>query len=197
MTKTTAKKTKYNLWQNTAFMVRIAWNTCPSVIFIGIALALATTGSTVAELLLTPSILQKLETNASLTELLILIGIFSVSLVILNGFLGYLYENTSFGRIEIRTEIVWLIGRKLARTSYSNLLDTRFISFKSKAEQACSSNTAPTEAIWDTWVLILTDAMGFLIYLLLLSGLNPFLIAVVILTTTIGFFLSKRLNEWG
>ncbi len=197
MTKTTAKKTKYNLWQNTAFMVRIDWHTCPSVIFIGIALALATTGSTVAELLLTPSILQKLETNASLTELLILIGIFSVSLVILNGFLGYLYENTSFGRIEIRTEIVWLIGRKLARTSYSNLLDTRFISFKSKAEQACSSNTAPTEAIWDTWVLILTDAMGFLIYLLLLSGLNPFLIAVVILTTTIGFFLSKRLNEWG
>ena len=66
-----------------------------------------------------------------------------------------------------------------------------------KAYQTCDSNSTSAEAIWNTWVLILSDVMGFLVYLLLLSGLNPFLIAVVILTTTAGFLLGRRLNEWG
>ena len=56
----TMKKTKYNLWQNTGFMLCLAWKLRPSVIYICVALALMSAGSTVTGLLLAPSLLLKL-----------------------------------------------------------------------------------------------------------------------------------------
>ena len=53
------KKSKYNMWQNTGFMLGIAWKHDKSVIFLCIALAMATAGVTITELLIAPMILQK------------------------------------------------------------------------------------------------------------------------------------------
>ncbi len=197
MTETSTKKPKYNLWQNTGFMVCLAFKIRPSVVFMCIIPAFLLTVSSVAELLFTPSILRNLEQHTPLSELLATIVIFSGILLICNPLLAYLSENAMFGRVDLRMEIIRQIGSKHARTSYSNLLDTNFISFKSKAYQVCSSNSSSSEAIWHTWVMILWNVMCFLIYLLLLSGLPLLLIGAVLLTTTTGFFLNNRLSEWG
>ena len=66
----TTSKPRYNLWQNTAFMLREAWHTRKSVIFLCVTLAAATAGQSVAELLIAPVILQKVEQAAALPELL-------------------------------------------------------------------------------------------------------------------------------
>ena len=47
------KKSPYNMWQNTGFMLSTAWRSCPSVIFLCIALAVVTAAQTVACLLYT------------------------------------------------------------------------------------------------------------------------------------------------
>ncbi len=44
------KKPKYNMWQNTGFMIGRAWCTYKSVIFLCIPLAFATAGTTVTDL---------------------------------------------------------------------------------------------------------------------------------------------------
>lgn len=62
----TTSKPRYNLWQNTAFMLREAWHTRKSVIFLCVALAVATAGQSVAELLIAPVILQKVEQAAGI-----------------------------------------------------------------------------------------------------------------------------------
>ena len=103
MTKQAQKKSKYNLWQNTGFMVRLTLKIHPGVIFICITLALSIAGGQVAELLFTPSLLQKLETGAPLPEVLLTIGLFCGSLLILNGLTAYLNKNTLYGRVEART----------------------------------------------------------------------------------------------
>ena len=46
------------MWQNTGFMLGIAWKYDRSVIFLCIALAMATAGVTITELLIAPMILQ-------------------------------------------------------------------------------------------------------------------------------------------
>ena len=45
------RRPKYNLWQNSAFMLKTAWGTFQSVPFLCLALAAAAAGKTVAELL--------------------------------------------------------------------------------------------------------------------------------------------------
>lgn len=192
-----SKKPKYNLWQNTAFMLGNAWRVCKSVIFLCITLAAVTTGKTIGELLITPAILRKVETAAPLPELVGTIAVFSGILLLLTGLKAYLDENTFAGRIEIRKSIMQQIANKVARTAYPNLLDTNFLSFQDKARQACISNSEPTEYIWTTWTDILTNAAGFLVYLALLSGMHPALLALVVATTAAGYFFSKRINGWG
>ena len=178
-------------------MLRQAWESCKSVIFLCIILAVVTAANTVAELLIAPSVLKKVETSAPLSELFFTIVGFGGILLILAGLKAYIQENTLYGRVEVRSSLIRQLGGKLAGTSYPNLLDTKFMDIKSKAYRICSGNSEATEAIWNTWTQLLTNLLGFLAYLYLLSGLNPLLAGLVTLTAVAGFFLNKSLNEWG
>lgn len=191
------QKPKYNMWQNTGFMIAQAWKIRKSVLLICVLVATVTAGKTIAEMLIAPAVLSKVETMAPLQELILTIAVFGGVLILLSGLKGYLGENTLWGRVEVRLNILAMITNKVARTSYPNILDTDFIKFEDKASEAVSGNDTATEAIWTTWTDILTNIIGFVFYLTLLSALNPVLIAVVLITTIAGYFVSKRINEWG
>ncbi|MDO5411313.1 MAG: ABC transporter ATP-binding protein [Lachnospiraceae bacterium] len=191
------QKPKYNMWQNTGFMLRNAWETNKSVIFLCIALAVITASRTIAELFITPVILHKLETEVPVLELVQVIIILSLILLILSGLKAYIDTNTLFGRIGVRMKLVEQIGNKLAETSYPNILDTEFIKTEEKARRAVSSNDRAAEHIWAIWTDIITDVLGFFFYLMLLSNLNPLLAGVVMVTTAVGYLINKRINEWG
>lgn len=185
------------MWQNTGFMIGRAWCTYKSVVFLCIPLALVTAGTTVTELLIAPAILQKVETAAPLCELVRTIAVFGTVLLVLMGLRGYIDTNTLFGRVSVRMSIIRLLGDMVAGTSYPNLLDTGFIRSEEKAFAACSSNRKATEDIWTTWTEILTNVIGFLVYLLLLSGLSPLLVCIMAALAAAGYFVNKRIGEWG
>ena len=191
------KKPKYNLWQNTAYMIQTAWHGNQGVLLLCVLMAAVSAGQTVAELLIAPMILGKVESAAPLSQLMVTIAVFSGILLVLSGLKAYLNENAIYGRIACRTAVIRRIANKIARTSYPNILDTRFINSEEKASQATSGNSEAVEHIWTTWTEILTNGMGFVVYLGLLSGLNPLLAGVVIVTTAVGYFVNKRINEWG
>ena len=189
------QKPKYNMWQNSAYMVKLAWKVCKSVLPMCVAIAIVTASKTIAELFIAPTILTKIESSAPLTELITAILFFCAVLFVLSGLQIYLDANSLYGRIAVRTDITIQIGNKLATTSYPNIFDTKFVNMENKASQACASNNEATEHIWSTWTVILTNIIGFVVYLSLLSHLSPFLIFVVILTTVVGFFLNKNIAE--
>ncbi len=191
------KKSPYNMWQNTGYMLTQAWRNYPSVIFLCIALAVVTAAQTVTELLIAPMVLQKVETAAPLEELLLAIGGFSLALLVLSGLKQYLDTNTMYGRVGVRISIVRQIGIKMARTSYPNLKEDRFNDLEGKSFDACSGNQDSVEYIWTTWTVILTNILGFIAYLAVLSGLHPLLLCVIIATTVAGYLVNKRINEWG
>lgn len=189
-------KPKYNMWQNTAFMMRLAWSTRKSVLFLCVALAAVTASVTVVELLITPGILQRVETSAPLGELVLAIALFSGGLLILSGLKAYIEENILYGRIEVRMKIMEMIGNKVAGTSYSNTLDTEFLRLENKSTEATNDNGQATEAIWKTLTDILTNVIGFSVYLILLSGLKPWILVLVTATAATGYFVSKLTNRW-
>src|SRR5699024_8395978 len=127
------QKPKYNMWQNTGFMVKVAWKDNKLVLFLCVALAAATAGVTITELLIAPMILQKVETMAPLGELVSTILGFSVVLLAVSALKAYFTENTLFGRVDVRIKVINMLNQKLAETSFANLLDTRFIEYSKKA----------------------------------------------------------------
>lgn len=192
-----APKPKYNLWQNTGFMLRTSRKYAKSVFPLCIVLALLSAGKSVAELLIAPAILNKIELSASLGSVVFTIAAFALVLMLLSGLRSYVDTNALFGRIAVRSQGIYLsISRKYAKTSYPNLLNTDFLALGEKASAACSANSEASEAIWTTLTDLMTSCIGFIVYLALLTNLNLWLAALVAATTAVSYFASKRINEW-
>ncbi len=191
------QKAKYNVWQNVSFMVRLAWQRVRSVLWLVLVYAVLSVTLNLAQLFIGPMALAKVEQAAPLPQLLGTILFFSLLLVALNSLLGYVDENTIFGRIEVRTSICTDLNDKICMTSYPNCYDPKLLKLQEKALMNCGSNDMATEHIWTTLSGLLVNAGGFAVYLLLLSDMEPLLLLAVVVTAAAGFWVSNRINGWG
>lgn len=190
------KKPRYNMWQNTAYFVKAAWDNCPSVLWICLLLAVATAGATVVEMLFVPVVLGQVEGHVPLSQLLATIGVFTLVLLLLWGGRKYLEINALPGRIQVRMKVSKDVIDKSTSTSYLNLLDTTFLRFEDQAYNTCDSQDG-VEAIWERWTNILTNVLGFGVYLILLTGLSGWMVGLVILTTAAGYLVNQHFQGWG
>ena len=189
-------KPKYSMWQCIRFMVKTAWASVPSVLWLCAVFALLSVGLNLVQLFIAPMVLQKVETTAPLWELLATIGIFSGTLMLLNALLGYVQENMMYGRIDVRTEVIHMINHKAFTTSYPNTKDPEVLRIHRQASIQCDANSKPSEHIWETLTGLLLNGIGFAIYLFLLTDVEPLLMGLVIVTSTAGFFVSRHINGW-
>lgn len=190
------EKPKFGIWKCVCFMVKTAWGSVRSVLWLCIVLAVLSVGSNLAQLFIAPIVLQKVEALTPLGELLGTIGIFCAILLALNALLGYVDENIMYGRIDVRSEIIHMINHKAFTTSYPNIKDPEVLRLHRQALNNCDSNDKPSEHIWHTLTGLLINLAGFIIYLVLLTDVNLFLIGIVVVTTVIGFFVSRHINQW-
>ena len=191
------EKPKYSVGSNVAYMAGLAWTRHRSVLWVCAAIALFTVAKTVTEMLIAPLILGVIESGGSLGTLLSTVGLFTLLLIVTGGGLRYFQENAVFARISVRSDIVAALERKRATTSFSNLLDTRFLEFSKQASTATNGNDQATEAVWTTLTTLAASLLGFFVYLALLSNLNFWLAAITTLITVAGFFFNLRMSRWG
>ena len=101
-----------------------------------------------------------------------------------------------YGRITVRMQLLRMTMDKIAGTSFVNTLDSTFLKRLERAANSCTDNSETAEAIWTTLTDLLASLLGFAVYLALLSGLHPTLLAVVIATTTAGWLVRRRTARW-
>lgn len=190
------KRPKYNLWQNSAYMIRLAWEKRKSVlVFCGILVAVGV-AQNLAELFIAPVILQKVEGAVPFRELVITILSFTALLLALAAVRGYIEANTIFGRIELRTNLLLQLNEKAANTSYPNAEDAEMQKKWTKALMVTNDNRKASEAIWDTLTELLKSLIGFGIYLRILSALDIWVMVLITVTSLAGYFVSERIYEW-
>ncbi len=187
---------KYGILSNILFMLKNAHLYCKSVYLLIIFEAFFYAADNVLSIFLLPSILTLIQNGSGVQPLFKTIVLFSSGIVLCKGFLGYIETNSLFGRVEIRSRLVFLLGKKAMTTSYNNLYKEDFINHKNKAMQTTDSNSEACEAIWDTLSSLLKYISGFLIYIILLSSINFKIIAAVLCTSVISFILTNAVNTW-
>ena len=191
-------KPKYNMGQNSWFMIKLAWTSGEKkVIVLSLLSALTAVALNLINLYVSPTILSVVERRASVSELIWTIVVFVLALMFVSAASAYVNANTLYGRISVRCELITLLNKKAATTSYPNLFDDKFKKLQAKSQQATSSNREATEAIWTTLTELTTNMIGFIIYVLLLSSVQPLLILVILITTVISYFVGNYINEWG
>lgn len=188
-------KPKYSSVENVGWMIANAWRECRSVLLICVIIAVVSVALNLTELFIAPQILQRVENGAEVSSLLLTIVIFSGALFLLMGLKRYFEDNSLYGRIAVRTAIIVKINEKTNTTSYPNMLDSKIQKLRSKAYDATSGNSEASEHIWTTVTTLLTNLIGFVVYLTLLSNLSGLLMLVVIATTVISFFVSSSLMD--
>lgn len=186
-----------SLGQNTAYMISLAWRRRRSVILLSLTMATSAFLYSLTQLFIVPSILGAVETKVSVTELTVIIFMFTAALMILGAAKAYFTSCSQFGRVEIRLAIGAMIQNKALTMSYPDIEDQDIRKKMDKASMLVTSNTAATEAIWATLTNLLKNVAEFIIYLSLLAALNPLMIIAVVVTTIVSFSVSNYLNGWG
>jgi len=194
--KETKKKPVYGVWQNVTYMIGRTWREARRALWISCGIALNDVALNLAGLFIAPVVLQKVETASPLPELLSTIGIFALALILLNGLGYYLEVNTECVYSEVRGNILKDINEKACVTSYPNSRDPEFLKQQSAVGAYCGAPWTATQDIYKVLTELLSNGLGFIIYLMLLSHLDLFLIAVVVVTTVAGFFVSNYINGW-
>ena len=189
-------KPKYNAVQNVGWMVKIAWKVRRRVLFICIAMASLEVLYNLAQLYVAPEILGCVERHAPMGELLGTIGLFTLALFLTMGLKEYFKQIALFPRVDVRSNIVGMIGRKCNMTSFPNTLEAKFIKLREKAHQSTQGNNEATEEIWETLTLLMQNVGGFLVYLTILSHLNGVLLGVIVATCVVGFLVSRYSDNW-
>lgn len=191
------KKAKYNMFQNSWFMIKLAWKKKEKkVIFMVLLLVLLGVALNLINLYIAPTILNVIETGASFTTLITTISAFIIALILTHAFNSYVNANVLYGRITVRSEIIAMLNEKTCRTSYPNIESEEFYKLSEQASNRCSSNGEATEAIWRTLTQLLISAICFIFYTGLLLLIKPLMLFVILVTTLIGFFINNCLSEY-
>lgn len=195
--KQTKKKPKYNMFQNSWFMIKLAWKQKEKkVILTGILLVLLGVATNLIDLYIAPTILKAIETNASFGELMSTILVFITALVLTYGFDSYIKTNVLYGRVTVRTGIIAMLNNKACKTSYPNIENEEFYKLSVQASDKCNSNSQATEAIWNTLIMLLKNIICFIFYTGLLLMVKPLMLVIILVTTLIGFFINNYLSEY-
>ena len=187
------ERPKYHLLQNIGYMIQAAWEMRKSVLGILVITSVLTVANSTAELLVVPAILNKVETGAPISELLLTILIFTAILLVLTSTKTYVDANTMFGQMEVQAGMLWRVCHKSVTTSYPNMEDKVI---GEKRDKAADATMRHTRDFWRNISSLLTNILGFGVYLFMVSSLKALLLVVIIATTIIGYFANIYFNEW-
>lgn len=191
-------KPKYNMWQNTNFMIKCAIKEKEKKVLVMILLiTFSTIAINLLNLMVVPSLLSLIEEKVEILNLIMIILIYIGGLAFFNGFLSYLNTNKLFGRIAIRMSLISMVNNKTLTTSYPNLADENLRVLLSKtSNNTLASNSSSGEAIWETLNNILINIVGFIIYTILFLNLNIILIGVIVVTSLLNYLVSNWLSKY-
>ena len=196
-TKEKPPRPKYNMWQNSAFMVKLAWKEKEKkVLVLCFLTAILAVASNLVNLYITPSILATVENRVPLTELLLTIAFFVGCTMFLGAAGSYIDQNILYGKVTLRSAIIAMLNNKMCCTSYPNTDDEKLLKMLGKTDEALNSNWAAGEAIWNTLTNLFQNLLGFAIYLMLISYVEPVLVVVILIVSLANYFITKPLNEF-
>ena len=192
------KKPRYGLGQNSRWMLRQAAEArrydVPILTFIK---ALAAAGAGVAGLLLAPEVVRCVEEGASVSRLLSTLGVLAAVLLACSGIGAYLQHAPVYARVDVRLFLIRKLHYKTCVMAYPLTEDPQILKLQERAIRACESNSTATEAFWTESEKLLTAAVSFAAYLLLLTRTSALMIAALTAATAAEYFLNRRINEWG
>lgn len=189
-------KPKYNMFQNVVYMVRLAWKERKGVLILCLLTAVLQVGLSLLKLLVTPVILSEVESVVLLEQLITTILLFAGGLLLVDTAYTFFETIIPFEHNSFRIIIASLVTQKIVKASYPLTEDQDVLKKLDRANMYNTGNDSTTLAFWIQLSELLKNASGFVIYLIMFSYLEPWIILVILVTTLAGFQVNKRISRW-
>lgn len=192
------EKPKYTILQNLVFLAKRAWKLEKETIYIPVLKEVSELALQILELFIVPVILQTVERRAGIGELLLIIGAFTLGLVLCTGLSNYFSVLHDRAEGHFRCNMNYSINEAACMTSYPNVLDKNYLEKLQQAANAANWTVASTQ-LYDDSIKMLGAVAGFVLYLLLMTRVSPWLILIVLVCNVGGYFLvpnTRRANVW-
>ena len=188
-------KPLYNVWQNSVYVLSNAWKKDKIVIHTIVVQILLTVSMQILVILLPALVVANILVNVGVNVLVFTILKYTVGIVIIQSVLEYLNSVEKLRRTNLRMLAVRDNLFKSLSTDFANLGEQRFINARRKALDM-SYNNQPIEQIYCVFKRLGINLLGFVVYVILLSTLNPLVMLIVASTTILGVFARNRANKW-
>ena len=190
------KRKTYNIFQNCAFMIFRAWRDCKGVLWIALGIILCGVAANLLELFVVPAILEAVERDVSPGALAGMILWFTVGMALVRALRDYLDTNAMFDRIQVRSTLCLDLHMTFCRTSFPHIEDPDYLKRTEEAEKCVTDNNGGGEYIWTTLTELLTNVICFIVYLLLLAQVGPWVTALCIALSAAGYFAGEHIRAW-
>jgi len=187
---------KYNIWQNSAWLIRRMWRDDKRVIS-GIVLgAVLTVAIAMVGIFMPAAVIERITGGTDFRSLGFVILAFAGALVFLNACQTSFNHKTRMRRTLMRTKLSKDMQNKAFTTDYANLEEKPYIDKHSKALEQLNHNGSSTEEVYHCYERLLTNLIGFAAYLALLATVNPLIMAVTAVTALAGAAVRQWVNRW-
>jgi len=189
-------KPKYNIWQNSVYVIKNAWARDKSVLFAMSAQIFLTPAISVAVLFLPKTVVAQIISGANINTLIITVLAFTAVTVILQSAKNYIDSGCEVKKWILRTKISYDILTKDITTDYANLEDKKYSRLKQKSAEETRYGVRSTGQIYNTFTDIGINLLGFAAYMILLVSVNPLVLLITAITTVFGVIVRGRANKW-
>lgn len=188
------EKPKYSVWQNTVYLIRLAFERKKFTPWVMLIQSLLTPIIPAIAMFLPVTVVALILGEASMGILILAIVAFTVATVLLQTIKSYLDTVGKSQANSIRHSIIIEDMLRLSLTTdYANLEKKVFTDAREKAYQA-TDDTA--RFIYKSIENVGANVFGLILYVVLLVQVNPLILLLTAVTTAAGFFVRRKANKW-
>lgn len=190
------KKPKYSTWQNTCYLLNNIWKWDKLLFLLSAVQIPITVAVPLLGIYLPKALIDSVVEGVSVNQLMINIGMPILGIIILKTILETIINRTIGKKIIHRMKYVNLLMDKQLDTDFENIDDSEGQQKFMKANMTISGDNSGTEAIIGVSIELFSNILGFVLYAGIISTIHPLIVAFIILSAVINYFMGRYVNNY-
>lgn len=189
-------RTQYSAVQNVLYCLKHTVRYCFPLLCWCVLEILVSTLMPVLTTVLPKVVIEVVTAGQSAGELAVIVLGFMGGIAILSGVEAFLSKFISHQKLRMNTFYLKQVALKGLTTDYIHQENGTFRKLQTESFMCCNGHYSPLSNIYDVLIKLCTGALGLSVYGAMLMQLHGAIIAFLVLTTMVGYFLNRKIIAW-
>ena len=186
----------YSVFQNILYCIKNTYICYPPLLFWCLLLMLTRVALPVLSTFLPKAVIDAVTEGKGILETAMITLYFTISIAAITGLQGFGKKCVYWHKYKMNTYYLRKAADKGLTTDYCNQENDESRKLQSESHEYCHGNFSEMTEVYDAGVSMLSNLLGFTVYMGILARLNLFIVLFLAATTLVSFFLDKQILKW-